>query len=85
MCRRTHGGGELDDNGNYSMQALREHDVDWERLCLAGIKWEILHWKMDQEEKGAAHIISIALNKRNEAAMKTGHLEIMFTLISLCN
>ena len=39
---------------------------------------------MDDEEPGAAQIISIALNKKNEAAMKTGHLEIMSTLVLLC-
>ena len=39
---------------------------------------------MDEEEPEAAQIISIALNKRNEAAMKTGHLEIMATLVDLC-
>ena len=29
-------------------------------------------------------IIAIALNKKNDAAMKTGHTEIMNTLVSLC-
>ena len=39
---------------------------------------------MDIEEPDAAQVISIALNKKNEVAMKTGHLEIMSTLVSLC-
>ena len=39
---------------------------------------------MDEEEPDAAQIISIALNKKNEVAMKTGHLEIMATLVRLC-
>ena len=46
--------------------------------------WEICSWKLDQEEPGAAQVIAIALNKRNEVAMKTGHLEIMATLVSRC-
>ena len=39
---------------------------------------------MDAEEPDAALVIRIALNKKNEAAMKTGHLEIMSTLVRLC-
>ena len=39
---------------------------------------------MDTEEPGAALIISIALNKKNEAAMQTGHTEVMKTLVGLC-
>ena len=39
---------------------------------------------MDIEQPDAALIISIALNKKNEVAMKTGHLEIMSALQSLC-
>ena len=38
---------------------------------------------MDEEEPDAALIISIALNKKNEVAMETGHLEIMSTLVGL--
>ena len=40
--------------------------------------------QMDIEEPEAALTISIALNKKNEAAMETGHTEIMKTLVSLC-
>ena len=39
---------------------------------------------MEEEEPEAARIICIALNKKNEVAMETGHLEIMATLASLC-
>ena len=40
--------------------------------------------EMDQEEPGAAQVIAFALNKRNEVAMKTGHLEIRRTLVARC-
>ena len=39
---------------------------------------------MDTEEPEAALVISISLNKKNEAAMTTGHTEIMHTLGALC-
>lgn len=72
------------DQGNYSMEKLTNYDVAWANDCHSGLQWEMLAWKMDEEEPDAALIISIALNKKNEAAMKTGHLEIMSTLVSLC-
>lgn len=74
----------LDDNGNYSLAKVEAHDEAWARDCQSGLDWEMLSWKMDEEDPDAAQIISIALNKKNEAAMKTGHLEIMSTLEGLC-
>ena len=50
----------------------------------AGLPWEVLSHAMDTEEPEAALIISIALNKKNDTAMATGHTEIMNTLVSLC-
>lgn len=66
------------------MEKLRVHDDEWAQACFRGLEWEVLSWKMDIEEPGAAQVISIALNKKNEVSMKTGHLEIMSTLVSLC-
>ena len=74
----------LDHNGNYSLEKLRVYDNEWAQGCLCGVDWEVLSWKMDVEQPDAAQIISIALNKKNEVAMKTGHLEIMSTLVGLC-
>ena len=74
----------LDDQGNYSMAKLKSYDDARAKDCHSGLEWEMLSWKMDLEEPDAALIISIALNKKNEAAMKTGHLEIWATLVRLC-
>ena len=74
----------LDDQGNYIMAKFEAYDDAWAKDCHSGLEWEVLSWKMDEEEPEAALIISIALNKKNEAAMKTGHLEIMSTLVELC-
>ena len=70
--------------GNYSLEKLETYDDAWAKDCYSGLEWEVLSWKMDEEEPEAALVISIALNKKNEAAMKTGHLEIMSTLVRLC-
>ena len=89
----TRGGGEvctcaaspiLDASGNYSLSKLQARDPSWHGLCLTGLTWEILSWKMDFEEPEAALVIAIALNKKNDAAMKTGGLEIWNTLVRLC-
>ena len=74
----------LDDQGNYDVEKVGAHDAEWGRQCEGGLEWEVLSWKMDEEEPEAALIISIALNKKNETAMKTGHLEILTTLVGLC-
>ena len=74
----------LDDKGCYSLEKVQEQDEEWARQCTSGLEWEILSWRMDEEEPTAAQTISVALNKRNEAAMKTGILEIMSSLERLC-
>ena len=74
----------LDDEGKYDLEKVRAHDEEWGRQCEGGLEWEVLSWKMDEEEPEAALVISITLNKKNEAAMKTGHLEILTTLVGLC-
>ena len=95
-CSGTRGGGAdrakcdckvsslLDDQGKYDLEKVGAHDSEWGRQCEGGLEWEILSWRMDEEEPKAALAISIALNKKNEVAMKTGHLEIMSTLVGLC-
>ena len=74
----------LDKDGCYSMELIRAHDLDWATLIEKGIGWELLTHRMDIEEPEAALVISVALNKKNEAAMKTSHTEIMNTLVGLC-
>ena len=66
------------------MKKLEAHDAVWADLCYKGMAWEILSHRLDVEEPDGAMIISLALNKKNEASMKTGHTEIMNTLVGLC-
>ena len=62
----------LDEDGNYSLALLEGHDAEWHFDVLTGIEWEELSYKMDEEEPQAALDISVAFNKKNEAAMKIG-------------
>ena len=74
----------VDEHGNYSMQLLQAHDPECHRDCTTGVEFEELDYTMEDEEPDAAEMICIALNKKNEVAMKTGHLEILSTLAGLC-
>ena len=74
----------LDEQGRYSMERLEQHDTSWATLCHKGIRWEVLSHKLDVEEPLGAKVISLALNKKNDAAMATTHEEIMTTLVGLC-
>ena len=73
-----------DDQGMFNLALVKAKDAEWGDLCEKGITWEMLSPDMDVEEPEAALVISIALNKKNEASMKTAHTEIMTTLVSLC-
>ena len=73
-----------DEQGMFNLALVKAKDEEWGELCEKGITWEMLSADMDVEEPEAALIISIALNKKNEASMKTAHTEIMKTLVSLC-
>ena len=74
----------LGEKGCYSLDLVREHDAAWADIIQGGISWEMLSYKMDVEEPEAAMAISVALNKKNEASMKTSHTEMMNTLVGLC-
>ena len=74
----------LDAKGHYSLDLLKTIDAAWAELVEVGQPWELLDHRMDIEEPEAALVISIALNKKNEAAMRTGHTQIMRTLVGLC-
>ena len=73
-----------DDQGMFNLALVKAKHEEWGDLCEKGITWEMLSPDMDVEEPEAALVISIALNKKNEASMKTAHTEIMTTLVSLC-
>ena len=58
----------------YSLEKLKNHDIEWWQAIQNGLEYEILSHKMDLEDKEAAGIVAVALNKQNDTAMRTGHL-----------
>ena len=73
----------MNPRSNYSMEKVREHIVTWRHDILAGLQWYVLDSEIEKDI-GACEIIATALNKTNGAAMATGHLEIMRTLVGPC-
>ena len=47
----------LDDKGNYSLVKVEAHDEAWARDCHSGLVWELLSWKMDEEEPNASTLM----------------------------
>ena len=54
--------------------AASENGKQAEEVLLDGFECEVLSWRMDSEQPDAASIISQALNKGNEIAMRTTEL-----------
>ena len=48
----------LDDQGNYCITEVKYYDDASANACHSGLEWELLSWKMDEEEpvKGAKEI-----------------------------
>ena len=71
-----------DAEGKLSLAAVAEHENAKElaATCKDGLLMEVLSYKMDIEEPGAASIISQALNKGQDAAMSTTELTAVAVL-----
>ena len=50
-----------------------------------GLDWEVLEWKMDEEEPDVVSVISVSLNKKNGHAMNAGRFEIFVAMANLLN
>ena len=73
----------LNVGGFYGRSQLIDHNETWHHDILAGLKWYVLDSEIEKDI-GACEIIATALKKTNGAAMATGHLEIMRTVVGLC-
>ena len=71
-----------DDGGRLSVAAVAATENGKELLEIVneGVDCEVLSWKMDVEEPTAASVISAALNKCSDFAMRTTEWSAMFTL-----
>ena len=71
-----------DDKGHLDITAVAAHEngIQAQMVLNDGIDCEVLSWRMDVEEPGAAEIISQALNKGNDIAMRTTELTAVAVL-----
>ena len=71
-----------DENGNLSVSAVAQspNGVELAECIEEGLSLEVLSWKMDVEEPDAASIISRALNKTHELALRTTELTAVAVL-----
>ena len=62
-----------DDEGRLSLSAVAatENGKELMQVVNEGVYCEVLSWKMDVEEPTAASVISAALNKASDLAMRT--------------
>ena len=74
MKRSCKGRAILEEDGNSSMALMHGHDSDWFHDIQTGLGWEELAWSMGVEEPDVARVIPVAFNKKNDVAMKIGHL-----------
>jgi hypothetical protein len=69
-----------DADGCLSLSAVAELDANMAAHIREGMKVEVLSWKMYQEEPQACIVISQAMNKGHEAALRTSELTAMSVL-----
>ena len=71
-----------DDKGRLSLTAVAAHPNGKElgEVIAAGLDCECLSWKMDIEEPSAASVISLALNRGHEIALRTTELTAVAVL-----
>ena len=71
-----------DDEGRLSLSAVAatENGKELMEVVNEGVYCEVLSWKMDVEEPTAASVISAALNKASDVAMRTTEWSALYTL-----
>lgn len=71
-----------DSDGRLDLSAVAEYENATEMLLSIkeGLKMEVLSWKINVEEPTACSMISQALNKGHEAALRTGELTALAVL-----
>ena len=72
----------LGNDGKPSLEALEKADALYHSYCISGCKWEILSYKMEEEDPSAAEILQAAFNVKNSVAMQIHVMEAIRALTS---
>ena len=75
----------LDSSGHYSLVMLRNVDPMFASADDGGLLWEVLSWKMEQEEPDACVIIQAALNSKGALFMISHEMQAFARLCNLAS
>ena len=75
----------LDKIDNYSLAMLRAADPTFASVVDSGLLWEVLSWKMDEEEPQACTIIQAAMNSKGALFMLQHEMQAFSRLCSLAS
>ena len=79
---------EVSDDGAGTTQVvdrLKKVDATFASYCQTGLYWEILTYKMEEEEPDACNLLQASLNVKNAVAMQTHDMEIIRALTKWCS
>ena len=71
-------------NGRLDINILEEVDKDFARYCKDGLLWDVLSYKIQEEEPDGLNVIQAALNSKNAMALAQHEMEAIASLSRLC-
>ena len=74
----------VDESGKLSLERVGAHDSALADACTTGLKWDILSFRLEQEEPDGVSCIVAALNDRQAAQMLMHEMESIKTLARIC-
>ena len=73
-----------DESGKLSLERVGFHDSALAEACVDGLKWDILSFRLEQEEPDGVSCIVAALNERQAAQMMNHEMESIKALAKVC-
>ena len=69
--------------GAYSLEKVKINDPLFAQHVMTGLLWQILSWKMEEEEPDAVSVIQAAMNAKNSLFLVTHEMQALSKLSSL--
>ena len=74
-----------DREGRAPLKILREVDEKLAKACAQGLQWEILSYKLSEEEPRGCEIIQAAANSKNGVALTYHEMELLSSMAKWCS
>ena len=75
----------VDSDGRLNISLVRALDPPLAEDCMSGLRWEVLSWRMEEEEPEAVSYIQSFLNEKNNVAMVEHEMQALSCLANLCS